>query len=384
MKNARPVAAQFCVNFLKPEMLHIYRQITALEAFRPVVLTQKRENAARFPFGDVIELPRPATRWLRRWWMKQVRGRPVRIYRSEARCIADELRRIDAKVLHVYFGHIGVYLLPLLEMRALPAVLSFHGADVMVDMENAAHRAGMTRALELADLVLARSQSLVDGLAALGCPRGKIRIHRTGIPLDDFPFAERAAPPDDAWHFLQACRLIEKKGLPTALRAFAKFAAAHPKSIFTIAGEGAEEARLRELAAGLGIADRVRFAGFVSQAELCALFAQAHFFIHPSETGPDGNQEGVPNAMLEAMATGLPVLATRHGGIPEAVEDGVGGVLVAERDADGLAKAALELAADDARRGAMGAAAADALRAGFEQRTQVRALEGFYSEITQA
>jgi colanic acid/amylovoran biosynthesis glycosyltransferase len=381
MKNERPVAAQFCANFLKPEMLHIYRQITALEAFRPVVLTQKRENAAQFPFGDVIELPRPATRWLRRWWVRQVRGRPVRIYRSEAWHVAGELRRIDAKLLHVYFGHIGVHLLPLLEMRALPVVLSFHGADVMVEMERAAHREGMERALELADLVLARSQSLVDGLVALGCARGKIRVHRTGIPLDDFPLAPRTPPPDGAWRFLQACRLIGKKGLPTSLRAFARFAAVWPKSVFTIAGEGGQEKELRELAAGLGIADRVRFAGFVSQRELRGLFEGSHFFIHPSETGPDGNQEGVPNAMLEAMATGLPVLATRHGGIPEAVECGVSGMLVAERDDAALAEAALALAGNPARLAVMGAAGSAAVRAGFEQRAQVRALEGFYAGI---
>src|SRR5690349_20615975 len=113
---AVPVAVQYVVTFLKLEMLHIYRQITALRAFRPVVFCQKRENIKSFPFDHIRVLPKPWTHPLRRFWQKQLLGRPIIIYRSEARRILEALREVRAELLHVYFGHIGVHLLPLLEI----------------------------------------------------------------------------------------------------------------------------------------------------------------------------------------------------------------------------------------------------------------------------
>lgn len=361
-------------------MLHIYRQIVSMRGFRPVVFAQKREHAAEFPFHDVVLFKKPWTREPRRFLAKKLQRAPLQMSRPEACRLAEELRRAHAKILHVYFGHIGIHLLPLLALRPLPVVVSFHGADARVDMEKPRHRAAMEAALSLATLVLVRSHSLGDRLADLGCPREKIRLHRTGIPLDALPFAQRDPAADGAWKFLQACRLIEKKGLHTSLRAFAVFAREFPAATLTIAGEGPLLADLRDFSAQLGLAEKVRFTGFVVQEKLRELFYEAHFFAHPSELGRDGNQEGVPNSMLEAMATGLPALATTHGGIPEAVENGVSGRLVAERDDAALSRAMLELARDPALYRSMSAAAAQAVTERFELHAQVRALESFYAE----
>jgi colanic acid/amylovoran biosynthesis glycosyltransferase len=381
-----PVAVQYCATFLKPEMLHIYRQITGLRAWAPFVICQKREEKARFPFPEdaLAILPKPATHELRRIWVKQIRRRPVMIYRSEARRIAAKIEEVHGRVLHVYFGNIGVHLLPLLRQCPVPVIVSFHGADAGVDMDRPAWRESVREMFSLARLVLARSKALGERLLALGCPYEKLRIHRTGIPLERFPFRPRIAPADGAWNLFQACRLIPKKGLPTALRAFAKFAATHPLSTFTIAGEGPLLQELTALAAELGVADKVRFPGFLAHEALAAELAAAHIFLHPSEIGPDGNQEGVPNSMLEAMSTGLPVAATRHGGIPEAVEEEVSGYLVAEHDRSALAEALEKLAADPARYTAMGAAAAKAVTDGFEQGAQARVLEGLYTEAAES
>ncbi len=377
---APPVAAQYVVTFLKPEMLHIYRQITALRAFRPVVFCQKREGAATFPCDDLVVLPKPRTHALRRLVQKQMLGLPITIYRAEARRILDALHRAEAKVLHVYFGHIGVHLLPLLEICDLPAIVSFHGADSQVDMEKPAHLARTQRMLKLAKLVLVRSESLATRLVAIGCDPVKIRLHRTGIPLQEIPFVQRQPPADGAWHCVQACRLIAKKGLSTSLRAFAEFSTAHPRATFSIAGEGPQLAELRALAATLEIAERVKFTGFLPQESLRALYAAAHLFLHPSEFGPNGDQEGVPNSMLEAMASGLPVLATTHGGIPEAVEHGSSGLLVAERDHAALAEQMRVLASDPMRYAQMSANAAERVRRTFDLETQTRELERCYAE----
>jgi len=372
-----PVAAQYVVTFLKPEMLHVYRQITALRGWRPVVLCQKREHAKTFPFREVVLLPKPRTHALRRVWQKQILGRPITIYRSEARQLRDELRRMKARVLHVYFGHIGVHLLPFLEIAELPVIVSFHGADVQVE---AAHLPLTRRMFQLATLVLARSESLADRLIALGGPAEKIRVHRTGVPLTEIAPRVREAPGDGAWRCVQACRLIPKKGLVTALTAFAIFAREHPRATFTIAGEGPQLAELRALTGALPIAERVFFTGFLSQEKLRALYAESHLFLHPSETGPEGDQEGVPNAMLEAMASGLPVVATRHGGIPEAVEEGVSGFLAEEGDVPGLAGALLKITLSPQGYAAMSAAAAERVAAQFDLEVQSRRLAAIYDE----
>jgi glycosyltransferase involved in cell wall biosynthesis len=174
--------------------------------------------------------------------------------------------------------------------------------------------------------------------------------------------------------------LIEKKGLPTSLRAFAKFAALYPKSTITIAGEGPLLRELQELARELKIEHRVLFTGFISQEKLREIFYASHIFLHPSETGRDGNQEGVPNSMLEAMASGLPVFATQHGGIPEAIEHGVSGVLVPERDHEALARALLDAAQDRHILSRLAREGAAAVAAKFDQRAQVRRLEEIYLE----
>ena len=364
-------------------MQHIYRQLTAVRRFEVAVFTQKRENAASFPFDDVTLVPRSPLRWLRRIVTKQLLGRPLQFSGYEAGCLRRRLRARGCSVLHIFFGNTGVQLLPFLAGRGPrpPAVVSFHGADVLVELGHPAHRRAVQELFARVELVLARSRSLLDALARLGCPPEKLRLNRTGIPLDGFPYQRRAVPPGGAFRLLQACRLIQKKGLPTSLRAFARFAREHPAARFTIAGEGPQEAELRALCAELGIEGQVDFTGFLDQDALRRLLYETHLFLHPSELGADGNQEGVPNSLLEAMSTGLPVFATKHGGIPEAVEHGVTGWLVAEGDHASLGEALREFAADPARLEAMGRAASGAVEENFSLAVQARKLEEYYQEV---
>ena len=363
-------------------MQHIYRQVSAVNRFQVTVFTGKRENPEQFPFDEVVVVPRGPWRWLRRIVDRQILRRPLLLSRYESALLQSKLRAHRCQLLHVFFGNTAVQLLPVLsaKSRRFPTVVSFHGADVLVEVENPAYRRALLDMLGRVDLVLARSQSLIDALVALGCPADKIRLNRTGIPLGKFPFQARTWPADDAWRLFQACRLIEKKGLSTTIRAFARFAKTHPRSLLTIAGEGPGKPALERLTAELGLTGQVRFPGFLNQDDLRKSLYEAHFFLHPSEQGKDGNQEGVPNALLEAMATGLPVFATNHGGIPEAVENGVSGVLVAEKDDAALAQALLTAAADPSRLTAMSEAAAKSVAANFSLNVQTRKLEDYYQE----
>jgi colanic acid/amylovoran biosynthesis glycosyltransferase len=172
--------------------------------------------------------------------------------------------------------------------------------------------------------------------------------------------------------------LIEKKGLPVTLRAFALFLRQHPNANLTIAGEGPLLGQLQNLAGELNMDGRVSFTGFISQEKLREIYYGSHIFLHPSQKGHDGNQEGIPNSMLEAMASGLPVFATHHGGIPEAIQNGVSGVLVFEGDHEKLAGALLDAAQDPGFLSRIALNGAEIVRKNFDLRAQAQRLEEIY------
>src|SRR6476659_857348 len=376
----RRVVASYCSSFLKSEMLHIYRQVKALRGVDTFVVTKEVQNAERFPFDNIEVIPKRRTNLLVHGWLKFVARRPSIVYRGEYQTLDSLLERHGADLMHIYFGHTGVHLLPFIEQWDKPCVVSFHGADVAHKKDIKDYPAKLRRLFKALPLVFARSQSLVDRLIHLGCPPEKLRINRTGIPLNEFPFVDRQLPGDGKWRVVQACRLIPKKGVATSLRAFAIFKKDYPNAEFVIAGKGPLQPELEMLAGGLGISRDVHFVGFLSQRKLHELYASAHLFLHPSEISPNQDQEGVPNSALEAMATGLPVVATRHGGIPEAVDHGRTGFLVAEEDHVALANAMQLIASSPVLLQEMGARAHATVKERFEQETQIDHLESFYEE----
>jgi colanic acid/amylovoran biosynthesis glycosyltransferase len=376
-----PVVGFYCATFLKPEMLHIYRQITALERVRAIVIAQKRENADRFPFDDINIIAKAPMHFWRRFWCRKMRNRPWEISHAELDKLLRVLTEHDAQVLHIFFGHIAVHLLPLVRAWRQPSIVSFHGADVLVDMEKPAYRKKTKEVLDAVRRVFVRSESLRRAVVDLGCAENKIDIVRTGIPLGEFPFQDRKFPADGEWRFVQACRLVEKKGLATTLHAFTHFLTKYPNAKLTIAGEGPMVRELQELTRKLRIDTRVALPGFVSQEKLREIFYRSHIFLHPSETGWDGNQEGIPNSMLEAMASGLPVFATNHGGIPEAIENGVSGILVQERDHRALALALLATVQDRDLLSRLARNGANVVRNKFDQQKQARRLEEIYLKL---
>jgi len=157
---------------------------------------------------------------------------------------------------------------------------------------------------------------------------------------------------------LTVARLVERKGIDTVLRALPEIARRHPTLRYAIAGEGPDRARLEALAAQLGVGERVDWLGYVSQEALAPLYASADLFALPSRSIPEqGDIEGFGLVLLEAQAAGTPVIAARSGGMPDAVHDGVTGVLIAPDDSAALARVASELLADPARRARMSEAA---------------------------
>lgn len=384
MSLPKPLVASFCTFFLKPEMLHIYRQLTGLKTFETFVITKHRQNADRFPFDDVEPLVTPRRNVLRRGYLKYIIRKPALIYRGEYDAIRRILIRRDPDLIHVYFGNTGVHLLPLLSKWDRAWVVSFHGMDVQRRPKEKGYDRKLAEVLQLAPLVLVRSQSLAKRLQELGCSPDKIRLNRTGIPLQNFPWVERSVPVDGQWQLVQACRLVEKKGLLATLGAFRRFIADYPKARLVIAGEGPMKDGLVRRIDELSLGNQVTLAGFLNQDDLRRVYAESHIFIHPSELAADSNQEGIPNSMLEAMASGLPVVATRHGGIPEAVQEGLDGLLVRERDEPALCEALLKLTSQPDLWRQMGKQASRSVAENFEQGQQIVRLEAAYGEALRA
>lgn len=366
----RPSVAIFCATYLRPEMLHIHRHISGLKNFSPVVITQKREGD--WPVERIRVVPRSPFRFVSRG-IERLGGKPWQISAGEARRIGEA----DASLLHIFFGNVAVHLLPLLRRSRIPAVVSFHGSDVAGAIATAEYGEARREMFERSRLVLCRSEQLAEKVARLGCDPAKLRIMKTVLP--EIGFVDRALPPDGRWQIVQACRLVPKKGLATSLRAFAIFSKTFPDAGFTIAGEGPMEEELRDLASSLGVADRVSFAGFLPQESLRQVYSRSHIFLHPSETA-GGDVEGIPNSLLEAMASGLPVVATRHGGIPEVVTDDTSGLLCEERDHAAVAAALFRLAGDSGLYRRIARAGSDSIRDQFSAERRIAEIEALYRE----
>lgn len=389
----KPLVVSVCGTFLKPEMLSVYRQVTELRRWRTRVFCEERVLEAKFPFADLVVMKknkfRPRGNFLRRFFLKHIvkkwppPGEETKYTPPpgwHTHNLGPLLKEHQPQVLHIYYGHKAAKFLPMVEAWNGPLVVSFHGVDATATAYKGLYAEALPALFARSTLVLARSQSLADRIQDLGCPPQKIRLNRTPIPLQDIPRRIRTAPEHGEWVFIQACRLIPKKGLLTALAAFSEFVRHWPRAHFVIAGDGPQRGVLQSKIAELSLHQHVTLAGWVTPLELMRRFDSAHVFVHPSEITSSGDQEGVPNAMLEAMAAGLPVVATTHGGIPEAVTDGSEGLLVPERSPARLTEAFLRLAGDREMFARFSAAASAKVESTYGLPRSIAALEDCYDE----
>jgi len=250
---------------------------------------------------------------------------------------AASLNRCDVIVAH--FGHNGARAARLKKWKRLkpPIVTIFHGYDVGVPL----HERGLGRYNDLFQhgaLSLTVNDHFRDVLVKAGAPAEKVAVHHMGIDLNKIPY-EWKSWRDTPLQLISVCRLAEKKGMEFALRALGKLRAAAPGLSwhYTIIGDGPLRQRLQALASELDIAEQVSFLGGLPHQEVKQWLHRSHAFVLPSVTAENGDVEGIPVALMEAMAAGLTVVSSYHSGIPELIEDGKTGFLAAERDVDTLA-----------------------------------------------
>jgi colanic acid/amylovoran biosynthesis glycosyltransferase len=175
-------------------------------------------------------------------------------------------------------------------------------------------------------------------LLAYECPREKIHIIPQGTNLEDFAYRVRSTEIGKPIIILSVGRLSIEKGFHIAIRAVARLKAQYPDLEYRIIGSGVYEQELRELIATLGVGEYVSLEGMVSADELRRQYEEASIFVLPSIDLHDGYHTETQGVVLqEAQASGIPVIASRTGGIPEVIKDGETGLLFDEGDDEGLA-----------------------------------------------
>jgi colanic acid/amylovoran biosynthesis glycosyltransferase len=305
----------------------------------------------------------------------------------DPRPLARRLAPLCPVLIHAHFGVEGVYALPLAAALRVPLIVNFHGFDATLT-DAALLRAGRpswihfvlgrARLAREAALVLCTSDFLRDELRARGFPAERLLTHYLGVDTERLRPVDGARRPGLVVH---AARLVRFKGTSVLIDAFRRLAPRAPRAQLVVIGEGPERARCEALAGPLLAAGRVRFLGAIPNAEVLEWMSRASLLCQPSLRAPDGHREGLGVVLLEAAALGVPAIASRSGGMPEAVEDGRTGFLVAEGDAADLAARIEQLIADDDRAAAMGRAARDRVVARFDVTRQTGVLEEIYDRI---
>ncbi|MHB9131793.1 MAG: glycosyltransferase [Armatimonadota bacterium] len=262
-------------------------------------------------------------------------------------CLLNGRRPYD--IIHCHFGPKGVLAQYWKEMGAIrgriTTVFHAHELSTLTDEEGRVYYAPL---LHGDTLLMPISDYWRQLLFYWGADPSRLVIHHMGVHCDRIPFRPRKIPVGEPINLLTVARLVESKGIEYALRALAYLQPALPNLRYTIVGDGPLRGELEALSQSLGLSDIVRFVGAQNQAGVALYLDQAHIFLSPHVTSHDRIKEGIPVALMEAMAAGVAVVTTRHSGIPELVEDGVSGLLADERDVAGLVTALQQICSDPA------------------------------------
>ncbi|GIE75609.1 glycosyl transferase family 1 [Actinoplanes philippinensis] len=288
------------------------------------------------------------------------------------------LARIRPELVHAHFGGDGWLVSHSARRLGIPLIVTCHGHDVTRQPQSSGlhglrYRRNLRAVFDRAALVLAVSEVIRDRAEACGADPAKIRVHYTGVAV---PPAVPIVP--KRWDVAFVGRFVAKKGVDDLLTALSRLDSPRPRAV--LIGDGPLLADMRALAERLRV--DATFVGSQPPESVQRHLAESRMLAAPSKTAPDGDTEGLPTTILEAAALGLPVIATRHSGIPEAVLDGRTGLLTPEADPAGLAASAARLLGDAELRHRMGTQAREHVTAHFDLQTQTRRLESLYNEAT--
>lgn len=266
--------------------------------------------------------------------------------------LAERLRAERPDVVLAEYGNMGAEILPSCEAARIPLVVHFHGFDAHRN-DYVARYGNYAELFRYASALVVVSRAMEQRLLELGAPREKVIYNCYGIDVDRFvPGRPDQAPP----HFLAIGRFAEKKAPQLTIEAFSRVVAQRPEARLTMVGQGRLWERCKQLVQERGLQNSVDLCGVKRPAEIVELFHRSRAFVQHSVVTESNDHEGTPLAVLEAMATGVPVVSTRHAGINDVVAHGERGLLCAEHDVEGMAAHMIALIDEPSRALAMGVA----------------------------
>ncbi|HAW3180604.1 TPA: colanic acid biosynthesis glycosyltransferase WcaL [Escherichia coli] len=298
------------------------------------------------PTGKVAKLRHRASQTLRGIHRKNTwQALNLKRYGAESRnlilsAICGQVAKpLHADVFIAHFGPAGVTAAKLRELGVIRGKIAtiFHGIDISSREVLNHYTPEYQQLFRRGDLMLPISDLWAGRLQKMGCPREKIAVSRMGVDMTRFSPRPVKAPATPL-EIISVARLTEKKGLHVAIEACRQLKEQGMAFRYRILGIGPWERRLRTLIEQYQLEDVVEMPGFKPSHEVKAMLDDADVFLLPSVTGADGDMEGIPVALMEAMAVGIPVVSTLHSGIPELVEADKSGWLVPENDARALAQ----------------------------------------------
>jgi len=272
-------------------------------------------------------------------------------------------------------------MLPLKRYLKLPLVTTFRGLDIYGYSSNPIYRNQLKRLFAEGDLFLPVSKKLAERAISLGCPENKIIVLYGGIDLDKFKYIASRPKDKNKINILMCGRFVEKKGFAYGIKAFAQSLNRHKNISLRIIGSGPLKRNLIKLVKNLGIERFVTFEGDKNHQEVAKALQEADIFMMSYVTARDGSQEGIPNVLKEAQATGLPTLSTHHAGVPEVVLDGETGFLAEEKDVESLSQKLNLLIGNQKLRADFGKRGRKWAEERFDVVTQTRKLEDNYKKL---
>ena len=372
-------------NFLPPMTSFVRNQVMQHIRYEPtVIFTGKNESPLYHEISSKYPAWSPIGSEKGQWLCDHL----LLFTADDRKRLINRLRETKPALAHIHYGVEAVLFAPVLKAAGIPALVSFYGHDCTAFPSRGF---GMGKYLlrrnvfnnPAVKIVTAMSPDMVKDLLALGCPPGKIRVHYHGIDTSRFGRPGEYREEGEVT-FLMISMLDPKKGHDVLIKAFSRAVAMTSVPIkLLIYGKGELEAEILKQISETG-SDRIRFMGplqFGSGEQMSAL-SSADVFVHPSRQSASGEKEGIPGAIVEAMASGLPVISTLHAGIPYVIEDHKTGLLVRENNVEELTRAIVLLAGDSALRKQLGKAARQFASESLDLRKKEAELENLYDEVS--
>jgi colanic acid/amylovoran biosynthesis glycosyltransferase len=241
----------------------------------------------------------------------------------------------QVSLLHAHHGQLGILLLPFKEETNLPLVTSIRGRDATLAKQPVGYLQNMKMLFDKGEYFFPVCQYLADRIIAWGCPPEKVKILYGGVDLNKYHY--RAPSMEGSQNILSVGRLVEKKGHHILMQAFQKMKTKFPHATLTIIGKGELEQELISLANRLNLGDSFQLLNHLHKDKVREHMINADLFCAASIEASDGDVEGIPNTLKEAMALGVPVISTYHAGIPELITHNQEGFLVQENNVNELA-----------------------------------------------